>query len=173
MKALPNNLYHPDLILANELAYKSAGISFESFAIEKESQEYGASTLTILNKKSKFRVAKVTPTKAGHFVAIWKRENGITKPHDMHDLFDLFIISVRDKEGFGQFIFDKATLQENGIISSEIRIGKRGMRVYPPWIKALNKQAKKTQEWQCKYFIQFEGDSCKFNRKITDMFELD
>ena len=73
--------------------------------IENESQEYGAATFTVMNKKIKFRVAKLTPTKVGHFVAIWKRENGITNPHDIKDPYDLFLISVRDKYGFGQFIF--------------------------------------------------------------------
>ena len=105
MDTKPNNWYHQDLKLADELAYVPSGMKLESIQIENQSQEYGAATFTVMNKKIKFRVAKLTPTKVGHFVAIWKRENGITKPHDIKDPYDLFVISVRDKYGFGQFIF--------------------------------------------------------------------
>jgi hypothetical protein len=28
------------------------------------------------------------------------------------------------------------------------------MRVYPPWVMTESLQAKKTQEWQCKYFYE-------------------
>jgi hypothetical protein len=45
-------------------------------------------------------------------------------------------------------------LQEKGILSDDNKEGKRGFRVYPPWDIAINKQAKQTQEWQLKYFLE-------------------
>jgi hypothetical protein len=38
------------------------------------------------------------------------------------------------------------------IISTHLKEGKRGMRVYPPWDLPSSKQAKKTQQWQLPYF---------------------
>jgi len=172
MDTKPNNWYHQDLKLADELAYVPSGMKLESIQIENESQEYGAATFTVMNKKIKFRVAKLTPTKVGHFVAIWKRENGITKPHDIKDPYDLFVISVRDKYGFGQFIFNKDALVENKLITSQSTAGKRGVRLYPPWIKTPNKQSKKSQEQQCKNFIQIDCCNSKnypsIVREITE-----
>lgn len=162
------NAYHEDLKLVNELAYMPSGIKLEAVQSEDESREYGATTFTVMNKKIKFRVAKLTPTKVGHFVAIWKREDGVTKPHDEHDPYHFFIISVRDKMGFGQFIFNKSTLIENKIISTEFIKGKRGMRLYPPWVKTPNKQSKKSQEWQCKHFIMIDMLHCNIYPRIIE-----
>ena len=161
-----NSWYHQDLKLANEKAYAPSGMKLESMQIENESQEYGATTFTVMNKKIKFRVAKVTPTKVGHFVAIWKRENGVTKPHDIEDPYDFFVISVRDKDGFGQFIFNKSALLENKLITSESTTGKRGVRLYLPWITTPNKQSKKSQEQQCKNFIEID---CCNNRNYPSI----
>lgn len=160
--------YHLDLKLANELAYIPSGMVLEAIQAENESREYGATTFTVMNKKIKFRVAKVTSTKVGHFVAIWKREYGVTKPHDEHDPYDFFIISVRDENGFGQFIFNKSMLIENKIISTELTKGKRGMRLYPPWVKTSNRQSKKSQEWQCKHFIKIDASRSNNYPKIIE-----
>jgi hypothetical protein len=156
MDAESSSCYHHDLKLANELAYAPSGMKLESMKLESESQEYGATTFTVMNKKIKFRVAKITPTKVGHFVAIWKRENGITKPHDIEDPYDFFVISALDKDDFGQFIFNKSALLENKLITSESTAGKRGVRLYPSWVKAPSKQSKKSQELQCKSFIEID-----------------
>jgi len=45
-------------------------------------------------------------------------------------------------------------LYEKGFISKERKGGKRAMRVYPPWDITESNQAKKTQEWQIKYFFE-------------------
>jgi len=67
------NICHHDLKLVNELAYLPSGLELKSIKIDSESKEYGAATFTLNDKKINFRIAKVTPTKVGHFVAIWKR----------------------------------------------------------------------------------------------------
>lgn len=100
-----------------------------------------------------FREAKITPKKIGQFVSVWKRnELGITQPHDLSDNFEFFIIKCQSKNKIGQFVFPKAELARRCIVTTPQKDGKRGFRVYPPWDKAENKQAIKTQEWQLNYF---------------------
>lgn len=62
-------------------------------------------------------------------------------------------------------------LAEKGIISQNGSIGKRGIRVYPPWYIVTNKQAETTQSWQTKYFLTINNDASNhldFARKIFD-----
>ncbi len=143
-----------DLKMLNEVVYKRCGFDFFNFNENYESKEYGACTFLLNTKKIHYRFSKITPTKIGQFVTIWKRNiDGITEPYNVLDDFDLIIISSRSKEHFGQFIFPKSVLLENGILSTEAKSGKRGIRVYPPWEKPSNKQAIKTQQWQLNYFL--------------------
>jgi hypothetical protein len=123
-----------------------------------ESTNYGACSFELNNYKIQYRVANITPTKIGQFVAIWKRNNnGITAPFDVADSLDFMIISVRDSGSFGQFIFPKSVLVSKGIISKNEKGGKRGIRVYAPWdITTENKQAIKTQDWQANYFVEIK-----------------
>ena len=49
-----------------------------------------------LRKKIQHRVSKITPTKNGQFVTLWKRnQNGITEPFDINDEIDFIIITVK------------------------------------------------------------------------------
>jgi hypothetical protein len=48
---------------------------------------------------------------------------------------------------------------DKGIITRNNKDGKRGIRVYPPWDIAINKQAEKTQLWQTKYFLTIKKDN--------------
>jgi hypothetical protein len=59
----------------------------------------------------------------------------------------------------GQFIFPKSVLADKGIVTRNGKEGKRGIRVYPPWDLTTNKQAKRTQSWQTKYFITIKNDN--------------
>ncbi len=148
---------HSDLLLTEEI-YKSSGLILENLRNEDESADYGASDFSINDRSIKFRVAKITPTKVGQFVTFWKRiGKGPIMPYDIDDAFDFLIVSVRTEKDFGQFVFSKEILSEKGIISSNRKEGKRALRVYPPWDKADNSQAKKTQAWQLQYFINFQS----------------
>ena len=139
---------------AIEKVYKPCGFELTALTIEKESVEYEACRFLLNDKLIIYRTAKITPKKVGQFVAIWKRnEKGITAPFDINDDFDFMIINCESGGLTGQFIFPKAVLLENQIISSEFKEGKRGIRLYPPWDETANKQALKTQKWQCKYFL--------------------
>mgnify|MGYP000633627125 CR=1 FL=1 len=146
---------HKTLLIAKDNIYRPSQLLISNYKENEESQDYEACTFTLANKKIIYRAAKITPTKVGHFVTVWKRKEGITAPFEESDTFDYFIISVEDQEHFGQFIFDKKTLVKHGIITSSKKPGKRGMRVYAPWIIPNNKTALNTQKWQCDCFIDF------------------
>lgn len=45
------------------------------------------------------------------------------------------------------------------------------MRIYPPWDKAENSQAKKTQAWQLNYFIKFSEHDFDVAR-VRDLFTI-
>lgn len=149
-----NNL-HPDLLAAQKFVYEPSGLICTHVIKEAESEEYGAYKFSLNNKSIKFRVAKITPTKNGQFVTLWKRiGSGSILPHDMADPIDFFVISVRKAEYFGHFVFPKAVLYDKGFISKDGKGGKRAMRVYPPWDGPESSQAKKTQAWQLLYFFE-------------------
>ena len=152
--------FESDLQLAEKLLYNECGFQLQHLVWNPESTNYGACSFELNNYKIQYRVANITPTKIGQFVAIWKRNNkGITAPFDVTDSLDFLIISVRDSENFGQFIFPKSVLIAKGIISQNEKGGKRGIRVYAPWDKPENKQAIKTQAWQVNYFVEIRENS--------------
>jgi len=159
-KSLQNDLEQLKSFFINQL---DATIS--NLQQNAESKEYGACTYELNGKKVIQRFSKITPTKTGQFVTIWKRDaNGITAPFDASDDFDLIIITSRDGEKLGHFVFPKSILIEKGIISTSGKGGKRGMRVYPSWDLTENKQAKKTQDWQQNFFFSIgTNDDQTFN----------
>ncbi len=168
MKQMKSNVitfksFHNDLLIAKELVYDKCGFDIAEYTIENESQEYGACSYQLNGMTVKFRVSKITPTKTGHFVTIWKRnEKGITQPFDETDQIDFIVISSRNGNNFGQFVFPKSVLIDKRIISGSFHVGKRGIRVYPPWDMAASKQAEETQRWQTKYFLRIH------NNDLTD-----
>ena len=137
-----------------------------NISAEKESREYSAASFTINNYKVLYRQSKITPTKTGQFVSIWKRNaEGITAPFDVNDDFDFIMIVSKKELHSGIFIFPKQILSNQGIISGNAIAGKRGIRVYPQWDIAENKQAIKTQQWQSHFFI----DLCSQNTAATGL----
>ena len=149
---------YPNLKIIKEFYYKH-GFELADLIIHPESTEYEACSFKLHGKSIEYRTSKITPTKTGQFVTIWKRnKDGITEPFDFSDNFDFFIITSKSENKLGQFIFPKNLLVEKGIISQKSKGGKRGIRVYPPWDKVTNKQAEKTQSWQVKYFVSTDDD---------------
>lgn len=144
-----------EFLFAKKLLYEPCGFNCTEPVLEVESVEYGACDFKLNDFNIKYRIAKITPTKTGQFVTLWKRnQQGIIEPFEVNDKIDFFIISTRKDNHLGQFIFPKAVLYEKGVISDERKEGKRAIRVYPPWDNANSKQAQKTQEWQLKYFLE-------------------
>ena len=156
---ITSNIIHRDLLAAKELIYDPCDYECSFPIKEAESSEYGAYTFKIDTLSVTFRVAKITPTKIGQFVTLWKRiRKGPIQPFDSTDSIDLFIISTRKNNRFGQFVFPKSALCEHGIVSTKNKEGKRAIRVYPPWDVTLSKQAQKTQKWQLDYFLEISND---------------
>lgn len=149
---------HPDLLIAKQLVYDKCGFNCTEINIETESQEYGAATFKLNALTAKYRVAKITPTKVGQFVTLWKRsKNGTIQPFKATDDTQHYIVSCRNGVNFGQFIFTKALLLSKGVLSSDAQKGKLAIRVYPPWDTTVSSQAQKTQAWQAPYFLHISN----------------
>lgn len=159
------NSFHIYLKVAKELVYDKCGFILTNPKLNSESVEYGACSFELNGKIIQHRVSKITPTKSGQFVTIWKRnKEGITEPFNISDDIDFIIITSKSGDNFGQFIFPKSVLADKGIITSNGKEGKRGIRVYPPWDFVRNKQAVKTQSWQTNYFLTIKNhNSTDFN----------
>jgi hypothetical protein len=153
-----------ELLLSQKMIYEPCGYRLTELVFEPENVDYQSCNFKLNKIFIKFRKSKITPTKVGQFVTLWKRaKNGPIEPFDFLDPIDLFIICVRDKNKFGQFIFTKDVLLKHGILSKNKKGGKRAMRVYPPWVLTANDQAKKTQAWQVEHFLMMP------NKKPIDL----
>lgn len=147
-----------DLIVIQEVLFDNCNFEISQPVPEPESSEYGACRFVLNNSNILFRTAKITPTKTGQFVTLWKRINqGPIQPFDSTDSIDLFVISVRRDNHFGLFIFPKSVLIAKKIVSAN-KEGKRAIRVYPPWDITTSKQAQKTQNWQMDYFLKISDN---------------
>ncbi|MCW3465043.1 MepB family protein [Chitinophaga nivalis] len=154
MQAAAVKNIHPDFYLLKTAVFDKGDFVVTGLHPAAESQEYGACSFQLNGKTVQFRVSKITPTKTGQFVTIWQRNpQGITQPFTAADHLDFIVISARQEEKGGVFIFPKTILIAHGIITSEKKAGKRGIRVYPPWDQTTNQQALKTQSRQTPYFL--------------------
>ncbi|OCC07927.1 MepB family protein [Streptomyces sp. PTY087I2] len=154
---------HGDLRAAKNSVYDPGGFSCSRPVPEPESADYAAHRFTLDGQPVAFRVARTTPTKAGRFVTVWRRStDGPIRPFDADadDGVDLFVIGARDDGRFGQFVFPRDVLGERGIVSRNGVGGKRGFRVYPPGAVTTSRQARGTQAWQVRCFLDIgEGAS--------------
>jgi hypothetical protein len=149
-----NSVIHSDLLATKDLVYKLLNFHNSIPQIEADNAEYGAYFFILQGQRVKFRVAKITPTKIGQFVTVWKRVGKQTQPYDVLDPFDLLVISTRRDEFFGQFVIPKSVLMQQGVLSEAGQGGKRALRVYPPWDETYSRQAQNTQAWQLLYFLE-------------------
>lgn len=139
-----------------------------NFIIDSESIDYNGCDFILsfdnISNQIKFRTGKLTPNKLGYFISCWKRDlvSNKTIPYDSNDSFDYLIVYIQDKEGL--FIFPKSVLIDKQIISKN---GKRGFRLYAPWIKLTSKQAINTQSWQSNFYFKNISD---FVAKYTTKF---
>lgn len=161
----PNDdVFHPDLALIQR-AYDARGLPWSAPRPEAESADYAAASFEVDGLRVRFRVAKITPAKIGQFVTLWKRiGGGPIQPFDDTDPIDLFVVSTRDGEQFGQFVFPMAVLAARDVVARAGKGGKRAMRVYPPWAVATSKQAQATQRWQLPYFLPQDAGAAAARR---------
>lgn len=172
MNSQSSSDFPSDLLQIKEILFHKCGLKISSFQSDQEGNEYSACSFKLHQKHITFRASKVTPKKIGQFVTIWRRnEKGITQPFVKSDALDFLLISSKYEKNFGLFIFPKIILIEKGVITDK-KEGKRGMRVYPVWDQAANKQAKKTQEWQIKYFLNLEKNAIIDSNFIKNLFAL-
>ncbi|MDN3692891.1 MepB family protein [Chryseobacterium tructae] len=137
-----------------------------------ECKEYSGFNFRLNNLNIKFRISKITPTKTGQFVTIWKRnEKGETAPFDIKDDIDFYLVAAFKDNFSGIFIFPKSILAGKGILSDGKKTGKRGIRVYPAWDKTESKQAQKTQDWQTQYFLVFSGEQDKILQRARALLK--
>jgi hypothetical protein len=150
--------------------FEKLDFAVTNFIASSESQEYKACSFLLNNKKIIYRQAKITPTKLGQFVTIWKRNpEGITAPYDWNDKFDYFIVIVVREDKIGQFIFPKNVLRDHGIISYLNKDGKRGIRVYAPTEIVKSKQAITTQKWQQNYYVSREINTEELKKRLHQL----
>ncbi len=193
---IPNQLTLSIKNLYNPAGFK---VTKEPY-LEKESAEYGAARFGLNNHDIVFRVAKTTEDRPGQFVTLWKRspKTHLIEPIDVADGVDFVVVSTFGQaEGphklYGQFIFPKNLLIKKGIMSDQGKSGKLAIRVFPPWSEKLANEgiiktkqlsirlrptqqmsdgAKKTQEWQLKYFLNLKHDyNCDSTLKLATLLQ--
>src|SRR3569623_232877 len=87
--------------------------------IDEESRDYSAASFTFQDARYIFRISKITPTKTGQFVTLWKRTQGCPiQPFDLHDAIDFVMIRVFFGDHSGQFVFPKSILVSKNIFSN-------------------------------------------------------
>lgn len=124
--------------------------SISNLQFSEEGKDYESCKFTVEEYFFLGRKSKITPTKKGEFVTLWKRLDKDTHPFEQKDKIDYVFIVNQNATGY--FLFPQAILLEKGIFQSSKKKGKRGFRLYFPWEEDLNPQAKKTRSWQEKYF---------------------
>jgi hypothetical protein len=125
----------------------------KNIVLHDANASYSGCEITINNKKTCFRKGKITPTKSGHFVSLWKHLGKSNIPYDLSDNYDLYVFEIEYHEDkLGYFIFPSAVLLKHKILSADDSIGKLGFRLYAPIYKLENKTSINTQKWQSDYF---------------------
>jgi hypothetical protein len=121
---------HNILLQTKILIFDPCSFELTNPVLEKENKDYGAYQFELNALKILFRVAKTTPTKVGQFVTVWKRmAKESIQPFELSDNIDLFIINTRTGDNFGQFVFPKSVLSQQGILTTDLKEGKRAIRV--------------------------------------------
>ena len=98
--------FHNNFLVTKELAFDPCSLDCLMIEVGVENIEYGAYAFQINGLNIQFRVAKVTPKKAGLFVAVYKRMSiRIIVPYDACDAIDLCVISVGNGTILGNLYF--------------------------------------------------------------------
>lgn len=150
----------------NENIYMENKLVIDNVREELQNKKYEGFTFNIGDRSIRMRKARVTPKKEGLFVAFWEKDyKGKNHPYKIDNSPDLLVINICEGDRAGQFIFSKEILREKKIYTFGRDKGKMSMRVYPDWSKLESREAKKTQDWQLDYFINFDDfDIDRFKR---------
>jgi len=156
------NEFNKALAYVNTLLYEQNHFTINHIQEEAQNSEYGAGVFQLNAKSVRFRVAKITPTKIGQFVAFWEKDEvNNNQAFSYEGATDLLVINTFSSGNhFGQFVFPKEVLLKQNILKTATTKGKMGIRVYPRWDHPTSKQAIETQKWQLQYFIEINNNSC-------------
>lgn len=151
-----------EIELIRHTIFDRLGLHITDLDKDAECEDYSGYNFRLGQLSIKFRKAKITPKKTGHFVTLWKRNPHTTEtePFASTDPFEFFIIAAEDKNRQGFFFFSKDTLVRHKILTTSLQTGKRGFRVYAAWDIPESRQAEKTRLWQEKSFISFSDPDC-------------
>lgn len=135
-----------------------AGLDRLRLSPEPSASRYSGHRLTLGPLVLAYRRALPTPKKTGAFVTLWLRSaSGPIRPLRAADGVDAVLIHVADAVGSGLFVFPFATLERRGVASVPGRDGKRGFRVYAPWVDCSSAQARRSREWQRDFFLELDA----------------
>ncbi|WP_442757099.1 MepB family protein [Planococcus alpniumensis] len=103
------NDFYRALSYVNELIYKPTNLILKSVQEEKQNAKYGAGRFQLSSTTVRFRVANITPTKTGQFVAFWEKdENTNNQPYSYAEAPDLLVITTfKSDSEFGPICFPK------------------------------------------------------------------
>lgn len=162
------------LTYVNKTIYEPNHLTIKSVQEEKQNSKYGAGTFQLSSKTVRFRVANITSTKTGQFVAFWEKdENNKNHPYSYEDAPDLLVINTfKNENKFGQFILPKEILLKKNILRSASTKGKMAIRVYPGWDSPNSEQAMKTQKWQLPYFVDISNPNNLPTKKIIELYSF-
>ena len=168
------NDFYTVLNHVNKMIYKPNDLTVKWVQEEKQNSKYGAGTFRLSSKTVRFRVANITPTKVGQFVAFWEKdENNKNQPFTYEEAPDLLVITTfKNDSEFGQFIFPKEILFKQNILKSGSTKGKMAIRVYSSWDNPTSKQAMKTQKWQLPYFVDMSDPRKLPIDNIIELYSL-
>ncbi|MDX8045246.1 MepB family protein [Gracilibacillus sp. S3-1-1] len=168
------NDFYTALNYVNKMIYEPNDLTLKSVQEEQQNSKYGAGTFRLSSRTIRFRVANITPTKEGQFVAFWEKDdNNKNQPYAYEEAPDLLVITTfKDDSEFGQFIFPKEILFKHNILRSSSTKGKMAIRVYPSWDKPTSMQATKTQKWQSPYFVDMSNPRKLPIDKIIELYSL-
>ncbi|RZU62765.1 MepB family protein [Zhihengliuella halotolerans] len=127
----------------------------QQFAVlpEEQNSDYESGIVDINGEHWRIRTARITPTKAGAFVAVWRRNaDGETEPFPADEAVSGLMVFVVDGHRRGCFRFTSERLAELGITRGNRSPGKRGFRLYPSWCEDLNPTAARAQAAQASSF---------------------
>jgi hypothetical protein len=147
-----------DLLAVKERVYDPGGFVCSGLSAEAEGAAYGAHAFALDGLAVRARVAKLTPTKSGLFVTVWKRlGDGSIQPFDQGDGIDVLVVTAREGAHFGHFAFPAEVLYRQGVFASAAGAGKRAFRMYPPLSVTSSAQAARTATWQRPHFLPMDG----------------
>lgn len=168
------NKFYETFSYVNELFYRPNLLTIKSIQEENQNSDYGAGIFQLQSKSVRFRVAKITPTKIGQFVAFWEKdENNKNQAFSYEDTTDLLVINTFTNNNFGQFIFPKEALLKQGILKTANAKGKMAIRVYPSWDNPTSKQAIATQKWQSPYFVNMSNTNSLPTQELLKLYSID